>query len=289
MSFGYERQPQGMLGDSIVLTAHLYSNDNETLIPLASIHGVTFTIVKPGGNPASPDIVGATGTIPADGEGQYVVAGSVNDTEGQYHAIAIFSYDDPTLSLTGLTKSIPVDYTINDPFVRTGPSPSDTAVNMCWTMLEDCFDSEQGGPWLRDMTLAVFDQTKLRALVPQVIMDINLQMPFTSFTEASFPYAAGDGDALVAQGLLVATIRHLMRSYTEQPDVTSSPVAFFDRKRYQQAWSAIYTIELDRWKLWLNRWKLQSYDLSSAALLLGTKAGRMLPAPMRSRNVGRGF
>lgn len=139
------------------------------------------------------------------------------------------------------------------------------------------------------MTLAVFDQTKLRGLVPQVILDINLQMPFTQYTEDSFPYTQGDGDALMAQGLLVAGIRHLMRAYTEQPDTVSSPVAFFDRKRYQQAWKAQYDVEKTVWDKWLNRWKLQSYDLSSSALLLGVKAGRMLPAPLRSRNVGRGF
>lgn len=257
-------------------------------MPHGSIHSVTFTVVKPNNttDPLVPDIVNDPGTVDTneDGHGFYVVNAAVNDTEGQYKAIATFTYDDG--SLTNLTKSIPCDYEVADPFVRAGSSPADGSVKQCWTMLEDCFDSEIGGPWLRDMTLAVFDQTKVRALVPQVLLDINNQMPFTSYSEESFPYA-GDGEALFAEGLLVASLRHLMRSYTEQPDVISSPVAFMDRKRYQQAWKAQYDVESEVWKKWLNRWKLQQYDLSHASLLLYNKSGRFLPGPMRTRNVGR--
>lgn len=276
-----------MLNNSAVLTAFLYGSDDQTLIPVGDITSVVFTIVKPSGDPSLPDVDADPGTSDQDGRGQYVVDPSVNNEAGQYKGIATFTYDEGDFS--GLVKSIPVDYTVDDPFVRTGASPSDGAVRMCWMYIEDCFDSEQGGPWLRDMTLAVFDQAKLKGLVPQVILDINQQMPFSSYTEATFPYTGLDGEALMAQGLLVATCRHLMRSYTEQPDVTSSPVAFMDRKKYQQAWKAIYDVEEEKWKLWLNRWKLRSYDLTHASLLLGSKAGRMLPAPLRSRNVGRGF
>lgn len=289
MSFGYDREQRVNLNDSAVLEAFLYAGDDETLVPHADITAVTFSVVKPNNvtNPLVPDLDAVSGTVDVneDGHGYYVVTSTFNDTEGQYKAIATFSYSDGNLS--GLTKSVPCDYEVVDPFVRAGSSPADGSVKQCWTMLEDCFDSEIGGPWLRDMTLAVFDQTKLRALVPQVLLDINNQMPFTSYTEDSFPFANGDGEALFAEGLLVASIRHLMRAYTEQPDVISSPVAFMDRKRYQQAWKAQYDVESEVWKKWLNRWKLQTYDLSHASLLLYNKSGRFLPGPMRTRNVGR--
>lgn len=288
MSFGYDREPRTLLNNSMVLDAYLYSGDDETLVPQADIHSVTFSVVKPDNatDPLVPDLNAVAGTVPADGHGQYTVASTFNDIEGQYKAIATFSYDDAVEDLTNLTKSVPCDYEVSDPFVRAGASPADGAVRQCWTYLEDCFDSEWGGPWLRDMTLAVFDQTKVRALVPQVLLDINNQMPFTSYSEESFPYT-GDGEALFAEGLLVASLRHLMRAYTEQPDIVSSPVAFMDRKRYQQAWKAQYDVEMEQWKKWLNRWKLQQYDLSHSSLLLYNKAGRFLPGPMRTRNVGR--
>lgn len=288
MSFGYDREPRTLLNNSMVLDAYLYAGDDQTLVPHGDISAVTFSVVKPDNatDPLVPDLNAVAGTVDGtnDGHGYYVVDKSVNDVEGQYKAIATFTYTDGTIS--GLTKSVPCDYEVSDPFVRAGSSPADGSVKMCWTFLEDCFDSEWGGPWLRDMTLAVFDQTKVRALIPQVLLDINNQMPFTSYNETSFPFT-GDGEALFAEGLLVASLRHLMRAYTEQPDVVSSPVAFMDRKRYQQAWKAQYDVEMEQWKKWLNRWKLQQYDLSHSSLLLASKSGRFLPGPMRTRNVGR--
>jgi hypothetical protein len=278
-----------MLNNSAVLNAYLYDSTDENLIPEANITGVTFTIVKPDGDPTAPDIDHVAGTVVAgeDGHGQYVVDPSLTDIEGEYKGFASFTFTEGTL--TGLVRSVTVDFTVSDPLVRVGASASDGSIRQAWMKIEDCFDSEQGGPWLRDMTLAVFDQTKVRGLVPEVLLDVNNQMPYTDFTEASFPYTTQDGEALIAQGLLVSTIRHLMRSYTEQPDVTSSPVAFMDRKRYQDRWKAQYDVEKLVWDKWLNRWKLRAYDITHGSLLLGSKAGRMLPAPMRSRNVGRGF
>lgn len=293
MSFGYDRQPRVMLNDSAVLNAALYTADDTTPIPADDILTVTFTIVAPGGDPNIPDIDHADGTVVPDetgaGYGRYIVGNATNSVEGEYVGIATFTYNDVPNNLNGLVKSVPVNYSVFDPFVRVGHSPADAAVRQAWMKIEDCFDSEQGGPWLRDMTLNVFDQSKLRGLLPEVFLGINNQMPYSDYTPDSFPYTTHDGEALVAQGLLVAGIRHLMRSYTEQPDVTSSPVAFMDRKKYQQAWGSQYAIELKEYEKWLNRWKLRGYNLSKGSLLLGSKAGRMLPAPLRSRNVGRGF
>lgn len=287
MSFGYERIGRIFLNNSMVLTAELYTQDDQTLIPEANISGVTFTVLKPGDEPTAPTIDAAAGNVVGDGQGQYTVAAAVNDVEGEYRAFATFSYDEG--SLTGLTKSIPVFYDVVDMFERTGASVMDPAVDIAWLKIEDCFDSEFGGPWLRDMTMRVFDKNKIREFGPTVLLQINQQMPFTDYTIDGFPWGSGDATALFGQGLLVETIRHLMRSYAEQPDVTGSPVAFMDRKRYEQSWQSVYTIEEQLFERWLNRWKLRSYDITHASLLLGSKAGRMLPAPMRSRNVGRGF
>lgn len=286
MSFGYQRQPRIMKGDSQVLNAFIFGEDETTPVPAEDIIRVHFTVLVPGDDPEAPTLDEIDGVVVGDGHGQYVVPASINGVQGQYKSFARFEYNSGS---NILNKGVVTDYDVFDPFVRAKASAADEAIDQCWLKLEDCFDSEIGGPWLRDMTLAVFDKSKINGFIPEALMDINQQMPITDYNVDSFPYAANDGTAVMAEGLLLATIRHLMRSYTEQPDIMNSPVAFMDRKRYQQAWSAIYTIELAMWDRWLSRWKLRSYDLSSSAMLLGTKAGRMLPAPMRSRNVGRGF
>jgi hypothetical protein len=269
------------------LTAYLYNADDSALIPQGDITSVVFTVLKPGDDPNTPTIDAQAGVLVGDGAGQYVVPASVNDTAGHYLGIAVFTYNEG--ALTGLVKTVPVNYDCVDAFHLTGPSLSDVAVDMAWLKFEDCFDSEDGGVWLRDMTMARFDKDKIKAFVPTVLMEINAQMPQTSYTESTYPYNVNDGNALMAQGLLVETIRHLMRSYTEQPDVMNSPVGFFDRKRYQQAWASIYQIELEQWRRYLELAKLRLFDATGSSMLLSQKAGRLLPAPLRTRGAYRGF
>jgi hypothetical protein len=269
-------------GDTATLNAYIFEEDDETPVPLTDIAGVNFTVRKPGDPPNSPSI-NQPGTIPEDGLGQYIVQSVDTDVAGEYLSRAQFTLTD------GTVRSVIVDFDVIDPFEEVGSSPGDSAVDSAWRMLEDLFDSELGGPWLRDMTKARFDKSKMRLLIPQVLLEINYVQPQSGYTEITFPYTANDGTALFAQGLLVATIRHLMRSYTEQPDVMNSPVGFLDRKRYTQAWKFIYDIEEAKFQKWLWGWKLYTFRSSNAALLVGTKAGRLLPAPLRSRSAGRGW
>lgn len=270
-------------GDTATLNAYIYEDDGETFVSATDITGVTFTVRKPGDPSNSPTIDRQPGTIPEDGLGQFVVPTNITDVPGEYLCRAQFTLTD------GTVRSVIVDFDVIDPFEDVGTSPGDGAVDQAWRMLEDLFDSELGGPWLRDMTKARFDKSKVRNIIPQVLLEINYTQPQTGYNEDSFPYTVNDGTALFAQGLLVATIRHLMRSYTEQPDVMNSPVGFLDRKRYTQAWKFIYDIEEAKFEKWLWGWKLYIFRAGTGSLLISSKAGRLLPAPLRSRSAGRGW
>lgn len=285
----YEQQKSGYLNDTVVLDAYLYSNDGSTLIPQSEIGSVSFSVMRPTDPDGSPTLLNQTGQIIGDGHGQIVVPGYVNNVAGHYRAAAVFIYQDGDLA--NLNKTIPVNYEIEDPFAATGSSPADPYVDQAWQKLVDCFDtaSDGGGPWLREMTLDVFDKYKMRTFLPEVLLVINTQeMPYSNYTEATFPYTDNDGGALLAQGLLVSTVRHLMRSYAEQPNITNSPVTWENRLNYQSAWNKIYEIELNRFDLWLKRWKLRDYDISHGSLLVASKAGRLLAGPFRSRGYGFG-
>lgn len=285
--FAYERPLKGYLDDDLTVHAFIRDEANEALVPEADITSVAFTIVVPGDDPLTPTIDAEAGTVAGDGHGSYIVPGATNAVQGNYLGKATFVYEE---GADTLTRSVPFEYTIEDPFERTNNGgPEDEAVALAWQKLESCFDSELGGPWLRDMTKARFDHSTVRNLIGEAMLEINHIQPITSFTVASFPYTTNDGNAIMAQGLLVATIRHLMRSYTEQPDVTNSPVAFFDRKRYQQAWSVIYQIELERFQKWLELWKRQFIDMSGAKLIISSRAGRNMQGSMRYRGSLRGF
>lgn len=282
MSFGETQQYRGYVNDSVPLEAWLYDTENETPIPAASISSVTFTVMKPTDPPGSPSLAGAVGTVPADGKGLYVVPPSFNNAEGQYRGLASFTFTDPNTHAV-LTRSVPIEYEILDPLAAAGTRPATPALDLAWTKLTDCFDSSNGGPWLKDMTLSHFGKDKLADFLPEVLLEVNATMPQSEYTEATFPYVTDDGTALLAHGLLVAAIRHLMRSYTEQPNVANAPVGYLDRTKYQQAWSVIYQIELERWKQWLQLWKARSFNLNSSSILVSQKAGRLMSRGARAR------
>lgn len=280
MSFGYERQKRVFVNDTALLNAYIYEADDETLIPLTAINQVLFTVKKP--SDTTPTINNDPGTIIADGHAQYLVDSLIVDEPGEYLATAQFVLNNNE------KRTIIVDFDAVDPFETVGASDIDPWVDLTWRKLEDCFDSEIGGPWLRDMTLARFDKSKIKTLLPDALLDINVQQPITSFNEDSFPLD-NDGGALLSQALLVVTIRHLMRSYAEQPDTNNSPVAFLDRRRYQETWGKMLEIEETQYRRVLALWKRQYFGFGKSKLLVATKAGRLIPAPMRTRYMGRGY
>jgi hypothetical protein len=286
MSIGYDQQQKTYTNDTIVLDAYLYERDGETLVSLVDINSVVFTVRTPT-DTTVPSLNAVAGTIvpDEDGHAQYLVSQAINLVAGEYKAIAQFSLVD------GRKQTVVCDYDVIDPFQTTGTDDVSILLEDTWHRIEDCFDSEMGnaGPWLRDMTLAKFDQTKLLKLLPDAMVEINTWQPYTSFTATSFPYTDPNGQAVLVQGLLCATIRHLMRSYTEQPDVTNSNIGFLDRKRYADEWGKRLQVEDDRFKKLLIMWKRTMFGFGRPATLIGTKAGRILNAPMRSRMSGRGY
>lgn len=269
MAWAYNRLDRIFIGDSQVLEATLMTADGSALIPQGSITSALFTIVKPSDNPAAPSVLNAAGTITGDGRARYTMTG--NDEAGNYRAVARFAYTEGGVART---KSIPVEYDVIDAFARPDATPADEAVSVAWDRLENCFDSDFGGPWLRDMTLSRFDRDTLARFVPDVLLEINTQTPQTDFALASYPFELNDGGALFSTGLFCAAIRHLMVSYTEQPDVMGSQVSHFDRRRYQQAWKSIYDVEWPRYEKLLALFKAKSYNLVNASMLVSNKSGR---------------
>ncbi len=284
--FGFDRQSRAFLGDSKELVAVLYNEENTLLIPQADISSVTFSVMKPGDDPNTPTVDADAGTVTGDGTAVYNVADTVHDVVGEYRAFARFTYDEN--GLTNKLKTVPMTYEVADVFRTVASTPAEPSMDLAWQKLSDCFDSEFGGPWLRDMTKANFDKVKIADFVPDVLLEINAQQPVTEYNIDSFPWTTRDGAALVGFGLYIATIKHLMRSYTEQPNVMNSSVGYLDRTRYQQAWGAIYQMELPEWKRILELWKRGEIDISRGSLLVGNKAGRLTGMYPRTRFIGRG-
>lgn len=257
--------------------------------PAEEIDTVTFSIKNP-----DDSIVNLPGTITTDGAGflRYVDTADL----GVYGWSARFEF------VTGEIRSVSGTFKIVGPFDEVTGTYVEQIADEVWFRLEDMFDSDEGGPWLRDMTMKYFEPSKIERFISEGLFRINQTPPGTEFDLGYFmklepntdPLLLGEMQAspdrgLVIQGTLLAVIRHLLRSYVEQPDVRGANVVFEDRRDYLQRWQSVYQIEKEKWEADLALWKRQFIGFGHSALLVHSKAGRVYRGGTnwRTRNAGR--
>jgi hypothetical protein len=296
MSLGFDRQLKIVsLGDTARLSARIY-DDREQLYSYEDLAAVTFNIQKPAaiGNGTTVKGDGNSYNSPIekdspDGEILEDGTGFLNydetDVIGHYIVVATFELVD------GTKKSAKCDFEVFDPF-EVVEGPIRVIADGVWTKLEDCFDAEDEGPWLQDVTMNFFREEKMEKFINDALFDINYQNPPTDLTVSNF--VAKDGTPtsnypLIVQGIFIQVLRHLMRSYVEQPMPTGAQIAWQDRRDYLQRWQSMYEIEFQQYMRWVALYKRGFLQLGHSRLLVSAKAGRLIPAPMRARSVGRGY
>lgn len=274
-------------GDSAELRANIY--DDEFLSIVADdIDSVEFAIQKPDGDQSS-----FAGIIEDDGTGFYRYLGT--DVLGKFLWVARFTL------VSGQIRSRRGQFFVVDPFQQIIPDSYQDVAEAVWMRLEDCFDSQEGGPWLKDVTMAYFDKEKIPRFVNEGLLLINMTNPITEFdadyfftpidptsTEIVQNYKNDPQSFILVEATLIATIKHLMRSYVEQPDLVGANVVRETRRDYLQRWGTILQIEQDQFKTLLGLWKRQFLNYGHGKLLVASKAGRLATPGARTRNVGRG-
>jgi len=283
---GYEQQPTIVtLGDTARLKVYLYDDNDQTLGP-DEVSSVQFTIQCPDGSRATYQ-----GYINDDGSGEY----HFNETylDGHYTAVATFTLAN------GDTRSERASFQTLDPFsepisqfllATDTPQNEEEAVGQgVWNKLSDCFDSqESGGPWLRMMTMQVFNPNKMAQFINEGIIDINLRQPVTDYNLQDFAASSDFVNSpnpifpLIVEATFLAVIRHLMRSYVEQPLPQGGQVTWEDRRDYQNRWKSIYDVEQEMYIRWITMFKRGLYNFSYMASLIYNKS-RSVYGPMGQR------
>lgn len=262
-------------------TADIYGyilDPHDVPIPEDDLLTVQFKIQRPDGTEAT-----INGSIEGDGTGYAQYNGT--NTVGEYKAVATFTLADTR------KKSVRSDFEVIDPFDPPVSTDGEVIASLIWKKFEDLFDSEEGGPWLQDVTKATFKKEKMEQFIAEGLFDINNQSPPTSVGLEQFVLnGEATADApLVAKAGTLAVIRHLMRAYVEQPNPLGAQIAYEDRRDYLQRWQTILQEEEEAYYRQLAFWKRQFLGLGGSRVLVSSKAGRLIPAPMRTRNVGRGY
>lgn len=273
------------IGDTAELYAYPTPSAEYAATPV-EINTGEFRVVAPDGT---------TSMLPAaiQSDGGLFARYTATTAKGIYQVLATATF------LSGEVRSVPYTFEVEDPFDPDPPSKHEEIANAVWLRFEDLFDSEEGGPWLRDMTLRYFDKRKFPQFMNEALIDINMQPPMTTATILDFTTAVATGNVdidgpdidqtVLILGTELAVIRHLMRSYVEQPLPQGGNVVYEDRRDYVQRWQTVYQIELDHYLRLLAFWKRQFLNLGHSKVLISSKAGRLFGPVMRTRNVGRGW
>ena len=146
-----------------------------------------------------------------------------------------------------------VEFTYTDYLVITEPMPSydalrpeeKTVVEQVSWMFADLFDSTNGGPNLTENFQTHFNYDRIAQLMRWAMIRINtVGIPTTNF-------GLGPGSTqlpetfhgLLTMGTYLETLLHLVRSYTEQPNLIGMTVTYTDRRDYAQRWKQMYDLE----------------------------------------------
>lgn len=227
------------------------------------------------------------GEVEEDGRGY--LQWTNTEEPGEYIVQAQFTL------VTQEVKSVMVNFSVVDPFNIPPPTEPQLVAEEVWLRFEDGFDSVEGGPILRDYTLAHFDIRKIERFIPETLLDINVQMPPTQYTISNFATRSGNGEInplmpLLSKGVMCKVMLHMIRSYIEQPVPQGAQIAYEDRTRYAQAWQTAYATEREDWISMVRLYKRQELRLGHSALLVARKSGRLLASgALRTQNISRGW
>lgn len=247
--------------------------------------------------------------VPIDADGDVTVTMVSEDTGGQIFSRAATHNDvgDYSITFASAETSMPGSYTIMWTYllntlseyyesgIEIGPAaPSydglspdfKDIVEQTVQRLADTIDSPGGGPNLTTYVQSKFGRGRMAELMRIALGRMNtIAQPFSTFT------LDGQGGALfpVAQwGSLLGTLtwievlKHLIRSYTEQPNfIGSGNISRLDRRDYVQRWRDVLMDEEKAAQAQLDVFKISQMGLGRpAALISGGVYGRYGPTRM---------
>jgi len=141
-------------------------------------------------------------------------------------------------------------------------------IESVWWRFADLFDSDVGGPHLKMYAQSSFGRERMAQLLKIGMAKLNSNsQPYTTFAlTADFPFTQWGG--LVEQLTYIEMIKHLMRTYVEQPDAVGVQAARLDRRDYLNRWQTILTMELDDVKTAIDVFKISQMNLGHSAVLV---------------------
>lgn len=174
-----------------------------------------------------------------DGVGLYHVDLATSDTDVPGIYSLTWVYD-----LSGVPSQPVTFFEVgqSSPAYEALPNGYPAIVESVMVRLADLFDSPFGGPYLTTKVQANFGRNRIAQLLKIAVDRIgSVAQPHATYDLSGVngqPIDPVQWGGLIAQGTWVEVLKHLRRSYREQPTLQGANVAILDRSRYASEWDA---------------------------------------------------
>lgn len=143
-------------------------------------------------------------------------------------------------------------------------------VEQVWIRFADLFDSPWGGPHLQVYVQTHFGRNRIAQLLSKALQPLNsASMPHASYPLGGDDFPFTEWGGLLVSSLYIEVVKHLRRSYTEQPEaVLGTAVSRLDRRDYFNRWGEILADEQTEYERDLDRWKRAHMGLGNFSVLV---------------------
>ena len=172
------------------------------------------------------------------------------------------------------------------------PKAKDVVENVYWKFA-DLFDSPLGGPHLQVYVQTNFGRQRMAQALRSAMNRLNTwAQPHQTYVldpgsgGKEFPYDQWGG--VIEEALYVEVLKHLKRSYVEQPTPEGVTLARLDRRDYMSRWGEILSDEQAELENLIEQFKIAHMGLGSpSALISGGAYGYWGPTRLVGAEVAR--
>lgn len=202
------------------------------------------------------------------GEGLYSVEITSADTvtPGQYKLMFRWT-------VSSVLQQARVDVAVGEsaPYYDSLSADIQGVVDDVWLRLADLYDSPYGGPHLQVYLQSRFNRNRIAQLTKVAVGVLNtVAQPYQTYSidPGGKAFPAAQWGPLLGQAAWIEVLKHLRRSYVEQPVSEGVGTARLDRRDYLQRWGEILNDEKETFADQLEVFKIASMGLGSVRVMV---------------------
>lgn len=202
-----------------------------------------------------------------DGPGLYSVTLSSVETATPMRGTLRFDY-----SIDGVPQVYGLDVEVGPsaPAYDALPGPWQDLIESVMDKFDDLYDSPMGGPHLQVYVQTHFGRNRVAQLLGSALQDLNTaSSPHQTYELGGTDFPFVEWGNLLSDALYIEVLKHLIRSYVEQPELVLGVAASrTDRRDYMDRWTAVLNLELDDFRSNISKYRQAHLGLGNISVLV---------------------